>query len=261
MRRHPERGELRLALAETALVVGDAARALAALENVSAGDAEHARALLLRAKAELALGDLEAGLDTLERGEALYPDQFQFRIARIETLAAEERFEPALELVKQARLRDELGDPQRAWLEQYEAGLLQALGETDAALGLLEVMTAANPDNVEAWRRRVAILIEEGRADEACDALARALEVRPDVGALYALLASVRLARGDAEAAEAALRERVERAPDAAPCTIWRSFSIVRVAPPREPPCWQTPSRTIRARGRSSWSTSTWPCC
>ena len=94
--RHPERSDVQVALAETALVVGDAARALAALEHVSAGDAQHAFALLLRSRAELALGDLEGGLATLERGEALYPDRFQFHIARIETLVAEERFEPAL---------------------------------------------------------------------------------------------------------------------------------------------------------------------
>jgi len=213
--RHPERTDVQLALAETALIVGAAARALAALEHVPAADAQHAHALLLRSRAELALGDLEAGLATLERGEALYPDRLELRIARIETLVAEERFELALELVKQARLRDEIGDPQRAWLERSEAGLLKALGETDAALALLEAMTSANPEDAEAWGRRVAILIEQGRADEACDALARALEVRPFAGALYALLASAQLARGDADAAEATLRERVERAPGA----------------------------------------------
>jgi tetratricopeptide (TPR) repeat protein len=214
-RRHPERADVQLGLAETALAVGDAARALRALDRVSAGDAQQAYALLLRSRAELALGDLEAGLATLERGEALYPDRFQLRVARIETLVEEERLAPALELVKQARSRDDLDESQRAWLERSEVSLLEAQGETDAALGLLEAMTAASPGDAQAWTKRVAILIKAQRADEACDALAQALEVRPDAGALYGLLASAQLARGDAEAAEAALREWVERAPDA----------------------------------------------
>jgi tetratricopeptide (TPR) repeat protein len=213
--RHPERADVQLALAETALLVGDAARALAAVDHVPADDPQHARALLLRSRAELDLGDLEAGLVTLERGEELYPDRFELRVARIETLVTEERFASALELVRQARLRDDLDDSERAWLERSEARLLQAQGDTDGALDLLEAMTAANPGDAQAWESRAAILIEAGRADEACDALARALEAHPDAWALYGLLASAQLARGDGEAAEAALRERVERAPDA----------------------------------------------
>jgi tetratricopeptide (TPR) repeat protein len=187
--RHPERADLKLALAEAALLVGDAARALAVLEKVGAGDPEHAPALLLGARAELNLGDLEGALATLERAEALYPNRLQLRLQRIEALVAEHRFEPALELVRQARLRDDISDEQRVWLERSEAGLLK-------------------------WGRRVAVLIEHGRADEARDALDRALEARPDAGGLYALLASAHIARGDAEAAEEAMRERVERAPD-----------------------------------------------
>ncbi|MHC4109326.1 MAG: tetratricopeptide repeat protein, partial [Planctomycetota bacterium] len=61
--RHPERNDLRLGLAETALGVGDPKRAIAALADISADDgADHAYALLLRAKAELSLGDLEGAL-------------------------------------------------------------------------------------------------------------------------------------------------------------------------------------------------------
>ncbi len=213
-RRHPGRNDLRLGIAETALLVGDPARALEALGGIAEGQPEHAYALLLRSRAEVGLGDLEAGLATLERAEALYPDHLQFRLERIQVLGGEKRFAAALDLVRETRSREDLPEPQRARLDRIEADLLATRGEPDAALRLLEDLTAADPGDIEAWERRVMILLEAGRAEEACEALAGALEALPDAAALYGLLASAESARGDEGAAEAALREQAARSPD-----------------------------------------------
>jgi len=215
-RRHPETKDLQVALAEVAVAVGNPSRALAALENVSEDDQAYPVAMLLRSRAQIVLGDLEGGLATLERAETLSPPfWFGFRVARIQAQVAERHFDAALELVKEGRSREDLVESQRTWFEVSEATVLAAQGEKEAALRLLEARTAADPGDKEAWKRRVGILVETQRADEACEELARALEARPEAGELYGLLASTQLARGDAEAAEAVLRERVERAPDA----------------------------------------------
>jgi tetratricopeptide (TPR) repeat protein len=213
-RRYPGRDDLRLGIAETALLVGDPARALEALGGIAEEQPEHVYALLLRSRAEVGLGDLEAGLATLERAEVLHPDHLQLRLERIQVLAKEERVEAALDLVRERRSRDDLSEPQRAWFDRTEADLLAVRGEPDAALRLLEARTAADPGDVEAWGRRVGILVQAGRAEEACEALAGALEARPDATVLYGLLASAERARGHEEAAEAALREWAERSPD-----------------------------------------------
>jgi tetratricopeptide (TPR) repeat protein len=213
-RRHPGRNDLRLGIAETALLVGDPARAREALGGIGEGEPEHAYTLLLRSRAEVGLGDLEAGLATLERAEALYPDHLQLRLERIEVLAREKRVDAALDLLRESRSREDLPEPQRARLDRIEADLLAARGEPDAALRLLEALTAADPGDLEAWDRRTSILMQAGRAEEACGALAGALEARPDEEALYGLLALAERARGNEKGAEAALRERAERSPE-----------------------------------------------
>ncbi len=212
-RRHPARTDLRLGIAETALLVGNPAHALEALGGIAEGQPEHAYALLLRSRAEVGLGDLEAGLATLERAEALYPERLESRVERIMVLASEKSFDAALDLIRERRSRGDLPEPQRVWFDRTEADLLAARGDPDAALRLLEALTAANPGDIEAWGRRAMILVEAGRAEEACEVLAGALEARPDAADLYSLIAAAELARGDEQAAEAALRQRAERAP------------------------------------------------
>jgi tetratricopeptide (TPR) repeat protein len=214
VRRYPDRKDLSLGLAEVSLLVGDAERALAALENIAEGDEEHLLATMLRSRAQRRLGDLDGSLATLERAEALSPDWSQFRVERIEVLVEERRLAEALELLQQARSRDDLPESQRVWFALSEASLLAERGDSDAALGMLEALTEAEPGNAEAWKRRVAILAQMRREDEACDALTLAIEAQPDAGILYELLAAAEAARGDMEAAEAALRQRVESAPD-----------------------------------------------
>jgi len=216
VRRYPDRKDLSLGLAEVSLLVGDAARALSALENIAAGDDEHLLAMMLRSRAQRGLGDLDGSLATLERAEALFPDWSGFRVERIEVLVEEMRLAAALELVQQARSRDDFPESRRVWFAVSEASLLAERGESDAALEILEVLTGAEPGNAEAWKRRVAILAQLQRLDEVCDALTLAIETRPDAGILYELLAASEAARGDVEAAEAVLWQRLERAPDTA---------------------------------------------
>jgi len=74
--RYPDHTGLRIGLAETAFFVRDSALTLRALETIPVDDPKASYAAVLRARAQIALGDLETGLDTLERAEARYPDQF-----------------------------------------------------------------------------------------------------------------------------------------------------------------------------------------
>jgi len=212
--RYPDHTGLRMGLAEGALFIGDSALALRALEPISAEDSRAPNAAVLRARAQIALGDLETGLATLERAEARYPDQFfRLRVARFEALCKEKSFDLALALLDDARSREDLSEPQRSWVELRRADVLAAAGETETALQELAVRLDQRPDDSEARTRRVAILIQEGRADEAADELTRALEANPDSVELYPLLASAERARGDDASAEAALRERLARDP------------------------------------------------
>jgi tetratricopeptide (TPR) repeat protein len=214
-RRHPQRKDVKLGLAEVSLLIGDAARALAAVAPIAADDPEYSHAMMLRARGQRDLGDFDASMATLEQAETLFPDWPRFRIERIEGFAEEKRFADALELIQQARSRDDLPEPQRPWFALSETAMLSALGEKAAALAVLEQLTGEDTGNEEAWRRRVAILGEMQRLDEAPVLLTEALAARPDTGFLYELLVSAEAARGNLAAAEAALRQRVERAPDA----------------------------------------------
>ena len=215
VRRHPQYKNVRLGLAEVSLLVGDAARALAAIAIIGADDPEYSPAMMLRARAERDLGDFDASMATLEEAEKLFPDWFRFRIERIEVLAERQRFADALELIRRARARDDLPEAQRLWFALSETSMLSALGEKAEAHAILEELTEKHPGNQEAWQRRVAILAEMQRLEEAPELLNEALAARPDVGFFYELLASAEAQRGNAAAAEAALRQRVERAPDA----------------------------------------------
>jgi tetratricopeptide (TPR) repeat protein len=99
------------------------------------------------------------------------------------------------------------------------AGLLRSLGELDAALAVLE--GSPRPLDAEALREVAAVRSARGDAEGAAHALARAIEIEPENGALHAELVRAHEVRGDAAAAATARRAAQElavatRADDAA---------------------------------------------
>src|SRR5262249_23454187 len=83
VRPHPHRDDLRVAPAQVALLLGTPSLAREAVAPIAPGSAQHAAALITRARAELGLGDLEQALAVLREAERLYPDEPEARLVRI----------------------------------------------------------------------------------------------------------------------------------------------------------------------------------
>lgn len=227
--RFPDDAMLRLLLAEAALLVNDPVRATRAAEAIPA-DAEAAwAALLVRARATMALGDLDAALVLFERAEQSSPDRPELRTPRIAALLGERRFEDAARAVDAAR--QDLADVnpalvaslelalhqyrasdarQRVQLAEQErdaAAVARAREDLDGVLADLGALARAAPGNLGAWQIWVQGLLATARAGEAAAALEQARAESPETLALLPLLARVRLALAEPEAAENVLRE------------------------------------------------------
>jgi tetratricopeptide (TPR) repeat protein len=103
VRRHTDRDDLRLALARVALILGNPSLANEAVLPVAPASEQHPFALILRAQAELNLGDLERALATLAEAERLYPERPEARLVRISTLLSERRQDEARNAIDEAR--------------------------------------------------------------------------------------------------------------------------------------------------------------
>jgi len=208
--RFPDAIDLRITLAEVALRVGDANRALTVLEPVPEDVPQSASAVLLRARAQRDLGDGEGSLASLVAGEEAFAKWGDFRVHRVEALVGEQRFDEALALVQDARVRDGLTVEQQIWFAISEASLLARQQDTEAALQILAGLAESKPELSEAWALRARILTEQLRLDELREVVHAALDQHPDLGFLYELLASAEMGRGNADEAEALFRARVE---------------------------------------------------
>jgi len=208
--RFPERDDLRIALARAALVVGNPTRAESALAAVGPDSDEHLAALLLRARAALDLGDLDAAFGFLDEAERLHPDAPEAAVARIATLVQERRFEEAAEATRRIRASGVL-DETGVSIEALAARIEILAGDRDAALARLRRRHDAAPDDLAALDLLLPLLAARGELDAA---LARvrttqqALPERPEVGAL---LARVHVLRGERGLAEQALQTLAER--------------------------------------------------
>jgi tetratricopeptide (TPR) repeat protein len=220
VRRHPARADLTLALARVSLLLGNPARAREVSDGIPGEAEEHADGLVLRAQAELQLGDLERALATLAEAERLYPDRPEARLVRIATLLSEAKKGEARALVEQARAElagdDEETVTLRRRLDLTLAQLQAEQGETEAALTALDALLADDPADGMAWQALVQVLAKAERAEEALARVEAALAADEPPAELHALAAQLHAALGDDESAEAALRTYVERSDSAA---------------------------------------------
>ena len=233
--RFPDRSDLRLFLASTALLVGDPARADAVARAIPERANEYPEALLLRAQARVALGDLDGGLAAFREAEAERPARATLRIPRIAALLQERRFgearaalDEAYAAVEEASERDVVRRAELALL-QYQAvdalrrasdpaqggdgaAVASARQEVEATLAAVRALAERAPDDAAAWQLLTSLAISSGRPELAAPAVRAALDADPKRIALYSLLASLAIARGDEAEAERQLRALAERA-------------------------------------------------
>jgi tetratricopeptide (TPR) repeat protein len=230
--RFGERADLRVALANAALLVGDPARAAAIAREIPESAAEHPEALLVRARALVALGDLDAGLAAFERAERERPAEAALRVPRIAALLEERRYTEARAALDAAYARFP-DDSERAPLRAQELMLLQVRaqdalhgaldaaqrGDADAASraqreidesldGLLALARSA-PDDASTWQALTLLAIPAGRVERVEPALRAALAENGERALLRPLLAALVVARGDEAGGEALLRDAV----------------------------------------------------
>ena len=212
--RFPERDDLRLALGQVALLIGDAIAARSAVEAIAPDSEHHPGALVLMAQAELRLGDLERSLEILADAERRYPQRLEARLARIATLLGEERHEAAREALDEARGLPTSSDAERATLRQLEVttyAIAARQGETDTAIEGLRALLQEEPGDVYAWQALAQTLASVGRLEEGVDLMRDALEADPDRLALYPVAASLLVSAGREAEAESTFREFVDR--------------------------------------------------
>jgi len=208
--RHPGRTELALGLAETSLRVGDAEGALSALEQLPEAADEAAYAEVLRARAHIQLGQLEAGLAMLDRAHERFDEPALFRLERIDVLVGEHRVEEALETVREMRADPSVPDAVRRWLALKESDLVSGSEGPEAALPLLDALWAEDHASDEVAMRRTSLLVSLGRASSALADLREAIGEHPRAVALYVIAAQAAVATGDLAAAESLLRRHLE---------------------------------------------------
>jgi len=216
--REPTHEPLRLALARTSLLVGDAARARAEMSRVVEGSELHADSLLIAARAELLLGDLEQCLALLEQMESTYPDRLESHLLRISALVRGDRLDEAHEALGAARraVSQAPPSPERdAALLVAEVTLIQTTirrGEVDEGLAQFARLVDANSDDDWLWQGLVHAHLRVGRPRPALEKLEQALSGAPERVSLQMLAASLLVSLGEFEAASARYRELLEAA-------------------------------------------------
>jgi tetratricopeptide (TPR) repeat protein len=231
-RRHPDRADLALGVARVSLLLGNPARAREVVDGITPEVEQHADALVLRAQAELQLGDLERALATLAEAERLYPDRPEARLVRIATLLSEDKKDEARTAIEETRAGlagdDEETLALRRRLDLTLAQIRAEQGETEAALAAMDTMLDADPADLMAWQALVQVLAKDERAEEALARVEAALAADEPPAQLHALAAQMHAALGHDEAAEAALRTYAEGSDAAAAYQPLVSFHSAR---------------------------------
>jgi arylsulfatase A-like enzyme/Flp pilus assembly protein TadD len=208
--RHPERDELRILLSRAALVVGDPVRVLAVLESVDVDSDQHLASLMLRARAQLELGSLDAALAIFEEAQERYPDSPHANHARVFTLLREGRVEDARTAIEEARVRARSPERVRE-LDVLVAQIEVAHAEREAGLERMRSLLEEVPDDVQVRQVLTRYLQADGKLDEALEVARDGLVRDPEHPTLQALVAWAYALLGRQEEAERAFRELVEK--------------------------------------------------
>jgi predicted Zn-dependent protease len=238
--RFPDRDDLRLALAGSALQVSNATLARRVVAEIDEDSEHHPAGLVVLARAELELGNLEDALAMLEQAEARYPDRPEAALFRITTLVTERRYEEAERALAEARAR--LGPVALEPTDTTQAQFLQALrrieiqlysrqasnGKDEAALERLLALVDEDPSDGMAWQAAVQALGRAGRGAEALRRLEAAVDEDPERLVLYGPLASLYSRLGRVDDAEALLEQLALRSKSASAYLVLASFQARR---------------------------------
>ncbi len=208
--RYPERDDLRILLARGALVVGDPVRVFAVLESVEPGSDRHLASLMLRARAQLELGRLDAALAIFEEAQEHYPDSPHANHARVSTLLREGRIEAARTAIEEARGRAQSLERIRE-LDILVAQIEFAHGEREAGLERMRSLVEEAPDDIQLRQGLTRTLQADGKLDEALDVARVGLVRDPDHPRLQAMVAWAYMLLGRQDDAEQALHELVDQ--------------------------------------------------
>lgn len=214
LERFPSHARLRIALAQAALLTSDPSLARRVLEPIGPDSERHVEALLIRARAQLELGDLEGALEEMREAERLYPDRPEARFAQITTLISEQRFEQARERVEEAKRAAE-SDTQRRQFELLTAHIQVQQGAHPEAIDTLRALAEADPSDLRVWAALNQLYLRTARSAEARELLQSMRRDHPDQSHFEVLLAQVYAAEGEIELAERSLRGFAERAESA----------------------------------------------
>lgn len=209
LERFPDRHDLRILFARIGLMLGEAARAAAALEPVDAESLFHPDALLLRARATLELGELEEALAILEEAGRLYPDLPGSYRVHAQILLEEERLEEAEEVLARAE-EQTLPEEEARAMRILKARVLGMQGKTETAIEILRRVVEEDPESSTAWDLLVRALAQLNRLGEAADLLESALDQDPEQRRLYPYLANVYVRSDRPDEAEALLQRLIE---------------------------------------------------
>ncbi|MBW2577870.1 MAG: sulfatase-like hydrolase/transferase [Deltaproteobacteria bacterium] len=207
---YPDRDELRILVARAALVVGDPIRVLAVLDPIAVDSDQHLTSLMLRARAQLELGDLDAALAYFEDAQQRYPDSPHASHARVLTLLREGRVEDARGVIEEAR--GQAQTPERIQeLDVLVAQIEFAQGERDAGLERMRALVEKSPDEIQLRQMLSRSLQAAGQLEEALEVARDGLSRNPEHPTLQALVAWAYVLLGRQEEAEQSLRTLVER--------------------------------------------------
>ncbi len=209
----PEDRVASLRLAQSYLAVHRFDEALGLASSLSASDSTDASAQLVMADAQFELGDAEAAAEALEKVAALTGEIPEILTRRAQHADSMGDLPTALGYAEEAlRITENEGsEPRRlAFHLTFAAHFLNDLGRYEQAETLLNRAIEADPIWPSSRATLGAVLMSDGRLEEAFTAYEGAAALSPDPGTL-AILGDLSVALGDESAADA-FYDRVEPA-------------------------------------------------
>jgi tetratricopeptide (TPR) repeat protein len=110
----------------------------------------------------------------------------------------------------------------------YRAGVLLNVGRADEAAQAIDRALALNPDAADALAQRAVIAVVQNRREQALADAKRAVELNPDSAPARIALSYAQQASFDLEAARATLREAAERTPENA--LVWARLAELELS-------------------------------
>ena len=233
---------------------------LAVLEPLTSGRQPDPAALTLAAQARLMDGDVAQATTLFERAAKLQPDDPKIRTAL--ALANLQRGQDESALAELQRIAASDGQGRSADLALIAAQLQRRA--YDPALQAIDALARKQPDQPLPAQLRGQVLLHKRDLAGARAAFEQALALAADYFPAVSALASLDLADGKAEAAQARFDALLKRNPRNAQVYIAHGRSapaVGRQGARRWPPSWRRASAPCRAMPACAWRwpATTWP--